>query len=58
MWPGDLGRFTSHAVTHARLMIDGKFYGASKEKGRIDIPFAKSAHSTQIILIRDQFAEI
>ena len=27
MWPGDLGRFTSHAVTHARLMIDGKFYG-------------------------------
>lgn len=27
MWPGDLGRFTSHAVLHARLMIDGKGYG-------------------------------
>jgi hypothetical protein len=40
------------------VIIDGKFYGASKEKGRIDIPFAKSAHSTQIILIRDHFAEI
>jgi hypothetical protein len=40
------------------VIIDGKFYGASKEKGRIDIPFAKSANSTQIILIRDQFAEI
>jgi len=40
------------------VIIDGKFYPASKEKGRIDIPFAKSAHSTKIILIRDTFAEI
>jgi acyl-CoA oxidase len=26
-WPGDLGRFSTHAVVHARLLIDGKFYG-------------------------------
>lgn len=27
MWPGDLGRFTTHAVVHARLIVDGKFHG-------------------------------
>ena len=26
-WPGDLGRFTSHAIVFARLIIDGKDYG-------------------------------
>lgn len=26
-WPGDLGRFSSHAVVYARLIIDGKDYG-------------------------------
>ena len=26
-WPGDLGRFTSHAIVFARLLIDGKDYG-------------------------------
>lgn len=27
MWPGDLGRFATHAVVHARLLIDQKDYG-------------------------------
>lgn len=40
------------------VIIDGKFYAASKDKGRIDIPFAKTAHKTKIILIRDEFAEL
>jgi len=26
-WPGDLGRFTSHAIVFARLIIDTKDYG-------------------------------
>ena len=26
-WPGDLGRFTSHAVVFARLIIDENDYG-------------------------------
>ena len=26
-WPGDLGRFTTHAVVHCRLMINGKSHG-------------------------------
>jgi len=35
------------------VIMDGKFYAASKEKGRIDIPFAKSPQTTKLILIRD-----
>jgi acyl-CoA oxidase len=27
MWPGDLGRFATHAVVFARLLIDKKDYG-------------------------------
>ena len=27
MWPGDLGRFTTHAVLHCKLMINGKAHG-------------------------------
>jgi len=26
-WPGDLGLFSTHSIVHARLMIDGNFYG-------------------------------
>ena len=26
-WPGDLGRFSTHAACFAKLMIDGKSYG-------------------------------
>lgn len=26
-WPGDMGRFTTHALVFARLLIDGKDYG-------------------------------
>ena len=26
-WPGDLGRFTSHALVFARLIIDKKYLG-------------------------------
>ncbi len=26
-WPGDLGRFTSHAIVFARLIIDENDYG-------------------------------
>lgn len=40
------------------VIIEEKFYPASKEKGRIDIPFAKTEHTTPIILIRDEFAEL
>jgi len=28
-WPGDLGRFTTHAVVFARLLVDGKDYGTN-----------------------------
>jgi len=27
MWPGDLGRFSTHAIVHSRLIVDGKFHG-------------------------------
>jgi acyl-CoA oxidase len=26
-WPGDLGRFTTHAIVFARLLIDGNDFG-------------------------------
>jgi len=26
-WPGDLGRFSSHAAVFARLIVDGEEYG-------------------------------
>lgn len=26
-WPGDLGRFTSHAIVFARLLVDGNDFG-------------------------------
>lgn len=26
-WPGDLGRYSTHAVVFARLKLDGKDYG-------------------------------
>ena len=25
-WPGDLGRFSSHAIVFAKLIVDGKNY--------------------------------
>lgn len=27
MWPGDLGRFSTHAIVFAKLLIEGKAYG-------------------------------
>jgi acyl-CoA oxidase len=27
MWPGDIGRFTTHAIVFARLLIDSNDYG-------------------------------
>jgi acyl-CoA oxidase len=28
-WPGDLGRFCTHAVVFARLLVKGKDYGVN-----------------------------